>query len=116
MVTALDIAQICHEANRALQIALGEDNVSAHWDEVSPHLRESVYQGVVKALAGETPEQLHRSWCQFKVDHGWVYGPVKDEAVKTHPCIVAYDKLPESQRLKDYLFHSIVNSLNYEEK
>jgi hypothetical protein len=114
MVTALDTARVCHEANRALQIALGEENVSASWEETSLETRDSAFQGVVKALKGESPEELHQSWVDFKVAAGWVYGPVKDEAAKTHPCIVAYDKLPESQQLKDTLFKYIVVALNYQ--
>jgi hypothetical protein len=34
----------------------------------------------------------------------------KDEMLKTHHCIVAFEKLPESNR-KDALFVNIVNTL-----
>lgn len=111
MVTALDIAQICHEANRAFQIASGDPVVSPHWADASPDQRDSSLRGVVLSISGQTPEELHQSWCDFKVANGWVFGPVKDEQNKTHPCLVPYDQLPESDKVKDHLFSAIVNTL-----
>jgi hypothetical protein len=35
----------------------------------------------------------------------------KDEMLKTHHCIVAFEKLPEFQQKKDALFVNIVNTL-----
>jgi hypothetical protein len=32
---------------------------------------------------------------------GWRYGPRKDCVAKTHPSMVAYAELPESERAKD---------------
>lgn len=111
MITALDIAQVCHEANRALQIAAGDPAPSPHWDAAPQWQRDSAVDGVAKALSGATPEQLHESWCDFKTKDGWVHGPVKDEATKTHPCLVPYDQLPADQRTKDDLFAAIVTTL-----
>lgn len=111
MITALDIAQVCHEANRAYQLAAGDPAPSPHWDAAPKRLRDSVVDGVNKALAGASPEQLHESWCDFKTADGWVYGPVKDELALTHPCLVPYDQLPHDQRTKDDLFQVIVTTL-----
>ncbi|MGL3805831.1 RyR domain-containing protein [Paeniglutamicibacter sp. R2-26] len=111
MITALDIAQVCHEANRALQIAGGDPAPSPHWDAAHQWQRDSAVDGVAKALADATPEHLHESWCDFKTADGWTYGPTKDEAAKTHPCLVPYDQLPAEQRAKDDLFAAIVTTL-----
>jgi hypothetical protein len=35
-----------------------------------------------------------------KIADGWVYGKEKDEMLKTHHCIVAFEKLPEFNRKK----------------
>ena len=35
-----------------------------------------------------------------RMDDGWTYGPVRDDAKKQHPCLVPYADLPESE--KDY--------------
>lgn len=110
-LTDRHIARVCHEANRALQIINREPGVSKHWPAVSRELRESTEQGVAHARAGETPEQLHASWCEHKRATGWTYGQDKSEYAKTHPCLVPYADLPESQRIKDRLFSAIVGAL-----
>jgi hypothetical protein len=43
-----------------------------------------------------------------KIADGWVYG--EDEMLKTHHCIVAFEKL-QFQQKKDALFVNIVNTL-----
>lgn len=106
------IARACHEANRALQLATSDPAPSPHWDDAPDWQRESAIEGVAKARAGATPEQLHESWCEFKTNAGWIYGDTKDEAARTHPCLVPYDALPPEQRAKDGLFHAIVAALS----
>jgi hypothetical protein len=107
-----DIARVCHEANRALQIVIGDPAPSPTWDDAPSWQRESAVAGVQKAIEGEGPEQLHESWCVQKVDDGWVWGEVKDADTKTHPCLVDYAALPDDQRIKDHLFSAIVTALS----
>lgn len=104
------IARVCHEANRALQIING-DPVSVAWDDLDVETRESAVDGVLNALAGATPEESHANWSAFKRAHGWVYGPVKNDTTREHPCLVPYAQLPEEQRVKENLFLSIVAAL-----
>jgi hypothetical protein len=108
------IARVCHEANRGLQAAQQADGipVAPTWDEFPPDQQEGVRRGVTAALAGATPEELHRAWCSHKYDEGWRYGPEKDAEAKRHPCLVPYDELPEEQRVKDTLFRAIVFALS----
>ncbi|MFE7233906.1 RyR domain-containing protein [Streptomyces sp. NPDC057596] len=110
-----DIARVCHDANRAWQIATGDPVVSPQWDEAPEWQQVSAVDGVRKALGGATGEQLHQDWCDFKTSDGWVYGPVKDETAKTHPCLVPYSELPAEQRRKDALFAAIVAALTSKE-
>lgn len=63
---AEDIARVCHEANRALQVIQNDPAISLHWDEAPLWQRNSAVEGVEKAIAGATPEELHQSWCDFK--------------------------------------------------
>lgn len=106
-----DIARVCHEVNRGVQIATGDPAVSPRWDAAPGWQRQAALAGVAQALAGDSPEQLHESWCKVKRAEGWAYGEVKDAEVKTHPCLVPYAELPTEQRLKDRLFLAVVHTL-----
>ena len=115
---ATAIAQVCHEANRALQVVQQDPTipVSVHWEELDEETKQSAIQGVQGILDGtvDSPEKSHENWMQFKLDNGWTYGPVKDEEKKEHPLLIPYDELPESQRVKDDLFGAIVDALREE--
>lgn len=110
MIDIEKIAHVCHEANRALQVTSGEDEVSPHFMEAPEWQVQSAFEGVTAALEGQTPEQLHESWSAAKTRDGWVFGPVKDARTKTHPCLVPYGELPEDQRIKDAVFQAIVRA------
>lgn len=107
-----DIASICHEANRAYRMRIGQ-TPALGWEEVSEEQRESCVAGVQMLLERpeSTPEQMHQAWMDYKIAQGWVYGPVKSEGLKTHPCIRPYAELPEEDRIKDAIFKSIVDTL-----
>lgn len=110
------IARVCHEANRAHCLAIGEDPETVYpgWDNCPEEIRDSARMGVRRALAGATPEQLHQSWVEHKRNSGWKFGPVKDLELRTHPCLVSYDRLPALQRQKDALFAGVVDALRVE--
>lgn len=101
------IAQICHEANRQVQISIGEVS-SPYWKDAPDWQKDSAREGVLHALRGESAEELHLSWVWAKIRDGWTYGPVKDEEKKTHPCLVPYHELPRDQQIKDHVFRGIV--------
>lgn len=107
------IARVVHEANRAVQVEQADPTipVGPAWDDLDDETRRSAIEGVQGVLNGNTPEESHQSWCEFKIAHGWVLGPVKSDDLKEHPLLVPYDELPESQRLKDHLFVAIVTAL-----
>lgn len=109
------IAQVCHEANRALQLISGDPAPSLAWEAAEAWQRDSAIAGVNAALAGTSPEEQHEAWCDFKRADGWVYGPVKSAEAKTHPCLVEYDQLPPEQKAKDAVFVAIVAALTGEQ-
>lgn len=106
------IAFVCHEANRAICVAYGDESQVA-WEDASGEIQRSAVAGVIQILdnPGISPEELHDAWCSFKQLNGWVYGPVKDANAHTHPCLVPYDQLPVEQRVKDHVFRAIVGAL-----
>ena len=54
----------------------------------------------LNGLAEQIAENVHEVWSEGRMNDGWTYGPVRDDAAKKHPCILPYDELPESE--KDY--------------
>lgn len=43
----------------------------------------------------------HEVWARQRIEDGWVYGEVRDDEKKTHPCIVPYEQLSESEKQYD---------------
>jgi RyR domain-containing protein len=109
---ALFIARVCHEANRAYCLTIGDPSQTS-WDSAPDWQRQSAVNGVLHTLANPDagPESSHKSWLNEKVEQGWIYGAVKDPEKKEHPCMVPYDQLPLEQRRKDALFQAIVRAL-----
>lgn len=111
-MTVEDIAVICHEANKAYCERIGDFSQSS-WEDAESWQRKSAKRGVVMHLDNPEalPEDSHNSWLKEKREDGWKYGPIKNAEKKEHPCFVEYDKLPEDQQIKDYIFSSIVKTL-----
>lgn len=110
MIEDIHIAQVVHEANRALQLILNE-KPSPHWEDEEMGMKMSAVDGVENVINGATPEENHQNWMNFRYKQGWRYGEVKDAEAMTHPCMVPYAALPFEQRLKDHLFSAIVHVL-----
>lgn len=112
MLTILQVAMMCHEANRNLCIAQG-DLSQVPWEDAPEWQRHSAFNGVVFNL--ENPDApasaSHDSWLEEKKATGWKYGPVKDAEKKEHPCFIPYDELPKEQQAKDHLFKGIVAAM-----
>ena len=109
----VDIARVCHEANRAFCVAIGDQSQKS-WDEAEPWQRESAFAGVRFRIEhpDAPPSTSHDAWSAHKVADGWTYGPVKDGGLKQHPCLVPYDDLPPEERVKDALFAAVVAALS----
>ena len=112
MLSVEDIARVCHEANRALCQALGDDS-QVSWDDAPEWQRQSAHKGVDFNMDNpDAPASAsHDSWLRQKEADGWKYGPVKNAELKEHPCFVPYEQLPAEQQAKDHLFKAIVGAL-----
>lgn len=108
----VDIAFVCHQANKAFCEQFG-DLSQRDWAEAEQWQRDSAIKGVEFTLANpDAPASAnHGSWLAEKEATGWKYGPVKDADKKEHPCFVPYDDLPPEQQAKDHLFKGIVSGL-----
>jgi hypothetical protein len=110
-----NIAHICHEANRAYCLSIG-DRSQSPWDSATKWQQESMVAGVEFCLANPDapPSANHEAWLQHKLAEGWKYGETKDPEKKEHPCCVPYDQLPDEQKVKDRLIKAIVAVLSAE--
>jgi hypothetical protein len=106
------IAKVCYEAKRAYCSTLG-DNSQVPWDDATEESKQSYLMGVKLRLdypdAG--PEIAHAGWMKQKLREGWVYGPIKDENTKEHPCLVSFADLPKEQQAKVFIITAIVYAL-----
>lgn len=57
--------------------------------ELSPEL-----QGLVEQIAGN----VHDVWARTRLEEGWIWGPDRNDQRKTHPCLIPYSDLPESEK------------------
>ena len=112
MLTIEQVAEICHETNRAYCKALGDTTQTA-WEAAPDWQRTSAINGVIfhRNNPEATPASSHNSWLEEKLRNGWVYGPTKDVEKKEHPCCVRFERLPAEQQAKDKLFKAIVDSV-----
>jgi len=106
------IAKVCHEANKALCEAFG-DNSQPDWKDAPEWQTQSARSGVLFHMTNKEADDSasHNNWAKDKIDDGWVYGEVKDAVLKTHPCLVPFEELPPMQQAKDRIFGSIVRAM-----
>ena len=97
------------------------------WDELPPFLKNSnraaadaltTKMGLLVGDGNKTREEAyriwkesddkepfrrneHERWMRFHYLYNWTWGPEKSAELRTHPCLVSYDILPEEERLKD---------------
>jgi len=55
----------------------------------------------IKDLAEVLAKNTHDVWATGRIKEGWIYGDVRDDIKKTHPCLVPYEDLPESEKEYD---------------
>ena len=108
----IDIAKVCHQANRAWCASNG-DLSQPDWEDAPDWQIQSAIAGVVFRISNPDagPDAMHNNWRKDKFADGWVYGDVKDAENKTHPCLVPFEELPLFQQKKDKLFSAIVDAL-----
>lgn len=52
-------------------------------------------------LTEKIAENVHDIWALGRIQEGWRYGPVRDDAARTTPCLVPYGALPEVEKEYD---------------
>ena len=52
-------------------------------------------------LTEKIAENVHDVWAVGRIEQGWTYGEVRNDELKTTPCLVPYFDLPESEKKYD---------------
>jgi ryanodine receptor 2 len=52
-------------------------------------------------LVEKMAKNVHEVWAETRIAQGWTYGEKRDDEKKTHPCLIAYEDLPEEEKEYD---------------
>jgi hypothetical protein len=52
-------------------------------------------------LAETLARNVHENWAAERIKQGWKYGAVRNDIKKEHPCLIAYEELPEEEKEYD---------------
>lgn len=78
--------------------------VISNGEEYDPHpidLSDVEISDELLELREAIAEQAHEVWALNRKREGWTYGPVRDDEKKHNPDMVAYNRLPESEKHYD---------------
>ena len=43
-------------------------------------------------------KNVHEVWAETRIGQGWTYGKQRNDELRTHPCLIPYENLPESEK------------------
>lgn len=46
-------------------------------------------------------KNTHEVWSEGRTKDGWIFGKVRDDTLKHHPCLVPYEELSETEKEYD---------------
>lgn len=52
-------------------------------------------------LTEQLAEHVHNTWMASRLEEGWVAGPERSDRLKTHPGLVPYEELSETEKAYD---------------
>lgn len=55
----------------------------------------------LEVLVEQMSNNVHEVWAETRIQQGWTYGKQRNDELKTHPCLVPYEELPESEKEYD---------------
>ena len=55
----------------------------------------------LEKLVEEMSKNVHEVWAETRIKQGWTYGEQRNDELKTHPCLVPYENLPEEEKEYD---------------
>ena len=55
----------------------------------------------LEQLVEKMSKNVHEVWSETRIKQGWTYGEQRNDELKTHPCLVPYEELPEEEKEYD---------------
>ena len=55
----------------------------------------------LEQLVEQMSKNVHEVWAEARIKQGWTYGEQRNDELKTHPCLVPYEELPEEEKEYD---------------
>ena len=55
----------------------------------------------LEVLAEQMSKNVHEVWSETRIQQGWTFGEQRNDELKTHPCLVPYEELPEEEKKYD---------------
>lgn len=55
----------------------------------------------LEQLVEQMAKNVHEVWAESRIKQGWTYGEQRNDALKTHPCLIPYEDLPEEEKEYD---------------
>ena len=55
----------------------------------------------LEQLVEEMSKNVHEVWAETRIKQGWKYGEQRNDELKTHPCLIPYEELPEEEKEYD---------------
>jgi ryanodine receptor 2 len=52
----------------------------------------------LSALAEQLARNTHEVWSSGRLSQGWIWGAARDDVKKTHPDLIPYEELPDSEK------------------
>ena len=52
-------------------------------------------------LAELISKNVHEVWSEMRLKEGWIYGEKRNDDLRTNPCLVPYEELPEEEKAYD---------------
>ncbi len=56
----------------------------------------------LEQLVEQMSKNVHEVWAETRIAQGWTYGEQRNDELKTHPCLVPYEELPEEEKEYDH--------------
>ena len=55
----------------------------------------------LNSLLEAMAKNVHEIWAQERINQGWTYGEKRNDVLKQHPCLIAYEDLPDEEKVYD---------------